>query len=437
MKRIKTILTTSALLCAFGVCFRGVAADPQETRPNIIIFVADDMNWRDAGFAGNAKVKTPNLDDMAAKGVEFDNFFPASEETATSRFAILSGRNPLRTGLWSTGSARPDEVLLPRVLKQAGYQTAHFGKGNLGEGGAAPGPGDTTLIGMGFDKALWHYNTKGLDVQFHVDDSKEIIATKGDGTIATMSLALDYIRQQAQAPEPFFVQICVVAPHTCEFGQYAPEYQGHAGQMAAIDDAVGALRAELLKLGIAGKTVIWFTSGTSWLHTIIAARVPGVLEWPGRVKPAKTSMAAGQVDMVPTLLELAGAKAEKQPVFDGISLVPLLDGKMTERPQPLGFIRWKRVKGLKQKKDFDAALAKADFLKDTRGAWIDGKYKLIVGNQTPAGSEAGPLLYDMATDPDLKTNLADKELQRVQMMRQALDEWRMSVRASYDGKDKP
>ena len=410
--------------------------------PNIILVVADDMSWSDTGYSGSAKAKSPNLDDMAAKGVEFDYFYPASQQTATARFAILSGRDPLRTGLFSIGSARPEEILLPHALKQAGYKSAHFGKGNLGEGGAYAVPGDMSLIGMGFDPAIWHYNTGGLDIKFQVNDTNAVVETKGDGSLATMDLALDYIRKQAKAPEPFFVQICFVAPHTVEFGKLVPEFQGFGGQVTAMDAAIGNQRTELRKLGIADNTIVWFISDNASLQgkdrMTIASRIPALLEWHAHIKkPIKTDMVAGQVDIYPTLLEISGVKVAKQPVLDGISLVPLLDGKATERRKPLGFMFWKPGNGikLKSRNERNGALADANFIMDPQGAWIDGKYKLIVGHGPVYNNGPGPFLYDFYADPNLKTNLADKDPQRVQNMTRALDEWRASVRASFDGKD--
>ena len=97
---------------------------------------------------------------------------------------------------------------------------------------------------------------------------------------------------------------------------------------------------------------------------------------------------------------------------------------MTERPRPIGFLLWQGEKG--------SPFAKADFVKDMQGVWIDGMYKLIV---QPEKSSKPAVLYDIYADPAHKTNLAEKHPDVVQKMRQALIEWQGSVRASYDGKD--
>src|SRR3954447_10414522 len=100
----------------------GLPAPAAETprKPNIVVVVADDMGWRDTGYNGNPIVKTPHLDDMAAKGVRFDYFYPGQQMCSPGRQAILSGRNPMRVGLHHLGSTRPQEVFIPLALKQAG-----------------------------------------------------------------------------------------------------------------------------------------------------------------------------------------------------------------------------------------------------------------------------------------------------------------------------
>lgn len=445
-----------------------VSAGEPAARPNIVILVADDLGWGDTGYSGNKVVKTPHLDDMASKGIQFEYFYPGQQMRAPGEFAIMSGRNPCRTGLHSgpPGDVRPEEILLPRALKPAGYESAHFGLWNLGVGKSSP-------VRMGFDQAHW-VSAHGFGLppkftpKFQINDTKSTVQTEGDGSIAVMGLALNYIRKYAKK-EPFLVQVYFSAPHQPH--KAAEEFKAlykditsakaeYYGEISGMDTAVGNLRAELRKLGIADNTVVWFTSdngadrpGTNDPSGVgkwsVGGRVPGLLEWPSRIKQqVKTNVVAGHIDIYPTLLEVAGAKVEKQPVVDGISLVPLIDGKMTERPKPIGFIHWGGGRGAPHLpgkkaggagkvvgKDADAAFAKADFLKDMyESVWIDGKYKLIVGGwfNPNAGT---PLLYDIYADPAHKTNLADKESERVKKMTQALNEWRRSVRASFDGKD--
>lgn len=417
-----------------------LAADAPARKPNIIIVLADDMGWRDTGYNGNKVVKTPNLDDMAAKAMRFDFFYPGQQMCSPGRHALMTGRNPMRVGLHHLGSTRSQEIILARALKQAGYQSAQFGKWHLG---AAP----TSPVKMGFDMARWTPNFFDLGAKFRIDDTKDFIASKPeqDSSIAVMDLALDYIRKHAKDDRPFFTYVAFGSPHAPHraaeefkklYQNEGAKMQDYWGEVSGLDAAVGNLRAELRKLGIGDNTIVWFTSDNGGItpHSqdpsgkgkmTIGCRVPALLEWPARIpKPVRTNLVSGHVDVYPTLLDAVGVKVANQPVLDGISLLPAIDGKMTERPRPIGFLLWQEQKGGK--------FAQADFVKDMQGVWIDGKYKLIV---PPEKANKPVALYDIYADQAHKNNLAEKHPDVVQKMRQALVEWQGSVRAGYDGKD--
>lgn len=405
--------------------------------PNIVIVMADDMGWRDTGYRGNPVVKTPHLDAMASKGLQFNFFYPGQQMCSPGRFATMCGRNPLRVGLHHLGPMRPQEITVARALKTAGYKTAHFGKWHLGAT-------DTSPTKMGFDKAIWNLNFFDLGASLHINDTKEKVPLEGDTSVACMNLALEFIREQAKQNAPFFAYVCFGSPHAPH--QAAPEFrelyknlpaakQDYWGEVSGIDAAVGNLRAELQKLGIADNTLIWFTSDNGGItgesqdpsgkgKMSIGCRTQGLIEWPERIKQhVSTDVVCGHVDIYPTLLEITGVTMPNQPVLDGISLVPLIEGRMQERPKPLGFMLWAQSK---QPGGFE----KADFNQDTQGVWIDGKYKLVI---EPKGAEVR--LFDIYADQANTTNLAPQHPEVVSRMTQALQEWRTTVRAGYDGKD--
>ena len=171
---------------------------------------------------------------------------------------------------------------------------------------------------------------------------------------------------------------------------------------------MGALRAALRQLGIADNTILWFNSdnggwidpkkpdangvsgglrgrkGDMWEGGL---RVPCVIEWPARIKqPAVTETAAGVVDIYPTLVEIMQAKVPDQvKPLDGISLLPLIDGRMKERPKPLGF--WQGYAGTLT----------------GPAAWSDNRYKLV-----KLGGDKFEL-YDLTTDLAEEKNLADAQ----------------------------
>lgn len=431
------------MLVLVGVTWLATAAwaDAAE-RPNIVIVVADDMGWRDTGYHGNTIVKTPHLDDLAAKGVRFDYFYAAQQMCSPGRFAIMTGRTPFRTGLHHLGSMRPQEITLAQALKPAGYRTAQFGKWHLGDNKTSP-------VKMGFDKAIWAINFFDLGASLQIGDSKERVPLNGDTSVAVMDLALDWVREQAKGPDPFLAYVCFGSPHsphvaTEEFKALYKDLpegkQNFWGEVSGVDAAVGNLRAELRKLGVADNTLLWFASDNGGItpdsqdpsgkgKQSIGVRTQGLLEWPARIKqPIRTDVACAHMDLYPTILDITGVKVPNQAPVDGISLVPLLEGKLTERPKPLGFMLWNG----KNEKGF----AETDFVADTQGVWIDGKYKLIVGQgKKREKNPDGIRLFDIYADPAEKTNLAEKLPDVVQRMQMALDDWRRDVRASYDGRD--
>jgi arylsulfatase A-like enzyme len=405
-------------------------------RPNIVIVLADDMGWRDTGYQGSPHAKTPHLDDMAGKGVRFDYFYPAQQMCSPGRFGILTGRAPFRVGLHALGAMRPQEITVAKALKTIGYRTGHFGKWHLGGK-------ETHPVRMGFDKSFYSANYFDLGGKLAVDDTKESVPVKGDSSVFTMDLALDWIRQQATAKQPFFAYVCFGSPHGPHEGaeEFKALYKGTGGkvdflaEVSGVDAAVGNLRRTLRELGVADNTLVWFMSDNGGItpdsmdpsgkgKMRIGVRTVACLEWPARIpKPLRTDCACVHMDCYPTILDAVGVQMPNQPVVDGTSLLPLFDGQMQRRPKPMGFMSW----GGKGKEK--GGLGQADFVKDTGAVWIDGQYKLVLDRGE------SPRLYDIYPDPKERTDIAGNHAEQVAKMQRDLDAWRVSVRASFDGKD--
>ena len=102
--------------------------------PNVILIMSDDQGWGDVGFNGNDKIKTPNLDDMAASGVKFDRFYASAPLCSPTRGSCLTGRFPFRFGILAahTAGMRVGENTIPEMLKKKGYSTGFFGKWHIG-----------------------------------------------------------------------------------------------------------------------------------------------------------------------------------------------------------------------------------------------------------------------------------------------------------------
>jgi len=239
------------------------------------------------------------------------------------------------------------------------------------------------------------------------------------------------------------------------------QLRAYCAEIEAVDHAVGSLRTELRKLGIERNTLVWFTSdngprpptepaehpdastaglrgrkGTLWEGGL---RVPTILEWPVRLETArKYSGASGTVDILPTVLDVAGAQHQPRGILDGESLAPVFENGTWRRAQPLGF--WVvpakgRVmysdKILQAQRDGKPDPAgpvptpSADLAELTgNAAWIDRSWKLL---RREGDEGIRYALYDLAQDPGERNDLAGDELQRVRSMRLALEEWQRSV----------
>lgn len=408
------------------------------TRPNVVFVVADDMGWRDTGYSGNPIAKTPNLDAMASAGLRFDNFYSAHATCSPGRMAILTGRTPLRARMIATvGPMQAGEVTLAQALKTAGYKTAHFGKWGLGRK-------ETHPLKVGFDKAIWskgHYNN---GVRFFVnygENTGEMLKTKGESSIATMNLAIDFIRTQAANKKPFFVQVSFGSPHGphIPYEDYRKLYadqpeadQNYYGEISGLDAAVGNLRRELRRMKIEDNTIIWFVSDNGGIRKDsggklkgkIGVRTLGLLEWPKKIpKAMRTAIPVSHVDMYPTILDIIGVKLVNQPVLDGVSLLPLFEGRMEHRPQPLGFIRGKR-----------STPSTNNVCQFYDVVWIDNGYKL---RDIPANKRRPRTLtlHNIYADPDETMDLAAQFPEKIQEMLKAIAVWRKSIQNSYAGKD--
>jgi arylsulfatase A-like enzyme len=429
---------------AFHFCLSVILPVAAETapadQPNIIFVVADDMGFMDTGYSGNPIAKTPHLDRMAAEGLRFDNFYSAAGTCSPGRMAILTGRTPLRARMTTTvGPMQEGEVTVAAALKTVGYETGHFGKWGLGREGTHP-------LKVGFDEAVWSKNYFDLGAAFFVGDSDKRdeapVKTNGDTSVAIMDIALDFIGKRAQSRKPFFAQICFGSPHAPhqaaeEFKRLYPDLteneQNLWGEISGLDAAVGKLREELRRLNIADNTLLWFVSDNGGISEVsgiekkgrIGARTIGLLEWPRRIpKPMRSDIRVCHIDMYPTVLDIVGVTMKHQPVIDGISLLPLFDGKMEFRPKPLGFLSG----GHASKED-------PTLCEFNNAAWIDGRHMIRFDPPNKRRKTESVALYDILADPAQETDIADQHPQEVQSMFKELASWRESVKASFAGKD--
>jgi len=168
-------------------------------------------------------------------------------------------------------------------------------------------------------------------------------------------------------------------------------------------------------------------SPTSGIETKgkIGGRTIGLLEWPAKIPQARqTDMPVCHVDMYPTVLDITGVTMDHQPVLDGVSILPLIEGAMESRPQPLGFASG-RYAG---KEDPPSC----EFV---TGVWLDGRHMLRLNPVNRKRMEESMALYDIIADPAQETDLADQHPDKVQAMRKDLGKWMASVMESFEGDD--
>ena len=448
-------------------------------RPNIILCMADDQGWGDMAYSGHPRLKTPFFDEMAKSGLRLDRFYAAAPVCSPTRGSVLTGRTPNRYGVFSWGhSIRPQEATIAEMLREAGYATGHFGKWHLG---SVLKDADTSPGANGFDEWLSAPNFFEIDSWLSRMGKAEKI--QGESSEVVVAEALKFIRRQHEAKRPFFTVVWFGSPHAPHRGTDedlalyadAPQPQRHfLAEITAMDRAMGQLRTALREMNAADNTLLWYCSdngaipqgSTGGLRGRKAAiyegglRVPCLIEWPSRIKVhRRIDLPAGTVDILPTLLEVAGVKQSAPHVLDGESLVRLIEGEMTTRQRPLGF--WEAgVAGQRTPSDaiLSAVAAKqaagepitdqaalgfppwplewkeGDAQFQGHSAWLDGNWKLH-RIQPKDGRAIRWELYDLAADPAESTDLCEKEAQRAAAMRKELEAWLASVTASLRGED--
>ncbi len=476
----------SSLIIPF--CIYGCAeSEPEDKQPNIILIMSDDQGWGDAGFMGHTELKTPNLDQMADKGIVFNRFYAASPVCSPTRGSVLTGRHPNRYGIVhaNRGHIPKEEITLGKALQNHGYMTGHFGKWHLGtmskivieanRGGTAAGRNHySPPWENGFEVA---FSTEAktptwdpmLNPPLHIldanrnqkeGDSYGTYYWTGEGSIATENLegddsrvimdrVLPFIQTAVDQNQPFFSIIWFHTPHAPvvagdkyrKMYEHLPEnHQHYYGCLTAMDDQIGRLREKLRSMNVADNTMIWFVSDNGPEGNPVkidrlqgsagplrgrkrslyegGVRVPGILEWPDRIENGRiTDIAAVTSDFLPTIFEALGIPLPDRPM-DGVSLMPLIEGKMGERSMPIAF-------------EFGGY-----------STLVDNRYKLVhnrSGRRHRSDNGNVPVseweLYDLLDDLEESENIADQHPEIVEIMKHELGKWQESVKASLDGKD--
>jgi N-sulfoglucosamine sulfohydrolase len=308
-------------LCLLGMTAFSTVVYAQ-TRPNIILFLADDVSWNDVGCYGNKEVKTPNIDRLASNGIRFTNFFLTASSCSPSRNSIITGRYPHNTGAAELHTEPPLEMIsFPEILKQQGYYTAHAGKFHMGK-----------------------YALRGFDV------TNENVELNGDGGEELWIKTL----QNRPKNKPFMMWYASYDAHRPwgpnEFkGTYNPAnvkppyYLANATgtksdlakyytEITRFDHYIGLVVDELQKQNILDNTVIVIMAdnGRPFPHSKTRVndrgmKTPFIVYWPkgiGKMERVCNSLVSS-IDIAPTLLEVATAQIPQS--VQGVSFKSLLD----------------------------------------------------------------------------------------------------------------
>jgi len=336
-----------SLAASIGLVIAGLSvADAAPTKPNIILILADDYGLDGVGCYGSDryKGKTPNLDRLAETGIRFERCY-STPLCGPTRCQIITGRYPFRTGgLTNASAGKPaarDETSIARLLKGAGYATAHAGKWRQ-MGGS---PGD-----WGFDEYITDPTAGGYYWQKSYTKNGQVVQLEGEIYYpdVTHEFSLDFMRRHREGP--FFLYYASHLVHgpilrTPDTKAGAADSTLYDDNVAYLDKQVGGLVAEIDRLGIREKTVVIFTAdnGTARASgTIGGRRINGqkgtMLEGGSRVALIanwKGTSPQGKVlkdlvdfsDFFPTLADLAGAKLPEGVTLDGRNFAPQLRGQ--------------------------------------------------------------------------------------------------------------
>ncbi|QDU40895.1 Arylsulfatase precursor [Maioricimonas rarisocia] len=363
-----------------------------DERPNVLFILADDLGWSDTTLYGTTTLyETPNIERLAARGMTFTRAYAASPLCSPTRASILTGLSPARIGITSPschllqvrleatpGNRAPPQFkavpinsatrfdtryhTLPEALKQAGYATGHFGKWHLGHEPYSP-------LEHGFDVDVPHWPGPGPAgsyvapwkfPDFDPDTPNEHIEDR----MAKEAVAF----MQANRDRPFFLNYWMFSVHAPFDAkrELIEKYRGqvdsnnpqrsptYAAMIESMDDAVGTLLDALDRLGLSERTIIVFASdnGGNMYNEVDGTtptsnaplrggkatmyeggvRGPCVVVWPGEVEAgSRSDQVIQSSDFYPTLLEMLQIPPRDGQTFDGISILPALEGKDLER----------------------------------------------------------------------------------------------------------
>lgn len=342
-----------------------------DSRPNFILFIADDMAWDDCGPYGHPHIRTPNLNQLAKDGMRFDRAFLTCSSCSPSRSSIITGRYPHNTGAHQLHQPLPgDQVTFVEQLTAAGYYTAAAGKWHLG---------DATI--PKFSKVVPQMDQWVKTLQERPQRKPFFLwFAFSDPHRPYQKNAIDQPHQPEDA---------VVPPYLPDNATTRADLASYYDEITRMDAAVGDVVAELDRQGLTQQTLVLFISDNGRpfprCKTTVydsGVRTPWIVKWPGQVKADSVcSQLVSTVDLAPSFLTLANIKPPA--TCEGVSLLPLfVDRESPVREYIVAEHNWH---------DFDDH---ARCIRDTRYKYIRNDYTDIPGTP-PADAVGSPTFQEM------------------------------------------
>jgi len=360
---------------------RTAVARRSTNRPNVLVILVDDLGYGDLSSYGATDLRSPHIDKLMSTGMRFDRFYANCPVCSPTRASLLTGRYPdlvgvpgvIRTHIQNNwGYLCERAVLLPKMLKRAGYHTACVGKWHLGL--ASPNKPNE----RGFDRFhgflgdmmddYYHHRRHGNN---YMRLDGEEIDPKGHATDLFTDWAIDYLRERSAKRQPFFLYLAYNAPHTpiqppAEWIERVKKREKGISDRRArlvaliehLDAGIGKVIGALKETGVRDNTLVIFTSDNGGQLSVGANNGPlragkqdmyegGIREpmcavWPGKIRPgSRSDRVALTMDLFPTVCEAAGVVIEHE--IDGRSILATLLGK--SQPAEDRFLFWVRREG--------------------------------------------------------------------------------------------
>ena len=418
-----------------------------DTPPNFIIIFADDLGYGDLRSYGHPTINTPSLDKMASEGMRFTQFYVGSSICTPSRAALLTGKLPVRTGMYgnrsvlfpdNAGGLDPKEITIASALKDFDYKTACIGKWHLGhlKKYMPTNHGFDEFYGIPYSNDMrpegkWDYARENFPPLPFLDGLDTIGVSIDQSQFIDMftKKSIDFIRENKN--NSFFLYLAHTAPHTPLVSRESltgRSIRGAYGDVVEeLDQSVGNILQELKDLNIAGNTFVIFTSDNGpwgWANVDGGSsgllkgnkgsvyeggyRVPAIAWMPGTIKKGAVSSAlASTLDLYPTLIAMTGNEISSQRELDGLNIKNTFFNSEPLRHE-IHYYRQDTLIGIRHKQW-------KMYIKDPN-PWDDGFTQKDM-----------PLLYNIEHDPSEKYNIAKENSEIIKLLNDLATEHIQSV----------